>query len=59
MHVQIKEQNKSQPATPIYLNRRFPHLWMILKVLLVLVGTTASARAAEKPNILIIFTFLH
>lgn len=56
MHVQIKEQNKSQPATPIYLNRRFPHLWMILKVLLVLMGTTASARAAEKPNILIIFT---
>ncbi len=54
MHVQMKEQIKPQPATLIFLNRCFLHRWMILKVLLVLVSATASA--AEKPNILIIFT---
>lgn len=54
MHVQMKEQNKSQPASPIFLNGCFPHRSMILKVLLVLASATASA--AEKPNILIIFT---
>ena len=54
MHVQMKEQNKSQPASPIFLNGCFPHRSMILKLLLVLASATASA--AEKPNILIIFT---
>jgi arylsulfatase A-like enzyme len=54
MHVQMKEQNKPQPANPIFLSGCFLHRSMILKVLLVLVSATASA--AEKPNILIIFT---
>mgnify|MGYP003327133465 FL=1 len=54
MHVQMKEQINPQPAPLIFLNRCFLHRWMILKVLFVLVSATASA--AEKPNILIIFT---